>query len=889
MIEKWYHTLLGNNKMELKERLFRMILCVGTVAIGLAILQGLTLINASNLMFIYGIMFVSFICAFILTYKFNNTELASTILGVTFIILALPVIFLKGGGVDSGAALWMCLGICYVFIMFSGKKLAFFLVLTLIIDIFCYTIAYFKPEVVEELATPLEKHFDSGFAVLVVGITVGLILKMQLREFERERELTKKQQEELESISKSKDTFFASMSHEIRTPINSIIGLNELILREDPSEDVQGYAKNIQSASKMLLSLVNDILDLSQLQIKKMELVEETYDTAKMFHEIIDMMQVRVEEKKLKLMVRIDKNLPSKLLGDERRIKQIIINILANAIKYTNEGSVTLYCVFEKSYEDRVQLRISIADTGIGIRKEELQYLFDAFRRIDSQKNKKVEGTGLGLAITKQLLDLMGGEISVDSIYTQGSEFTITLEQKIVDETPIGEFENIVKKQSPSTYYSKSFEAPEARILIVDDDDLNLIITTKLLQDTKMSIDIAANAEECLRKTKKHYYNLILMDYMMPGMDGSALLKAIRKQENGLCKDSDIVLLSANIYADKHVEYMQMGFDGVLEKPVDAIRLEEEVLKHIPDELVEYRRDANTNLKGEYFVSRMIKKRKKIYITSDGVCDLPAELLEKYDIRLIDLYIKTEHGRFRDKKEIDIHNLSMYLSDENTTAFSLSPTVEDFEHFFAEMLLEADDVIYLSMAKESAKCYKNAMVAAECFDHVHVIDTGHISCGQGLVVLHAAKLASEGTPVQKIIKEVESVKMKVRSTFLLPSSKIFYQKGFTDRYTALICDVFNLHPILSVINSKISIVGVHIGKLEKVWKKYIRLHLRNISHIDDEVVFVVHAGCSVRQQEIILKEINRNFQFKHVIFTQASSASTCNAGVGSIGFAIYRK
>ena len=889
MIKKWYHALLGDEKMELKERLFRMILCVGTVAIGLAILQGLTLVNATNLMVLYGVMFSAFVVAFVLTYKFNNTELASTILGIVLILIALPIIFLKGGGVNSGAGLWLCLGICYVFIMFSGRKLISFLIITLCMDVCCYAVAYIYPDIVEELATPFEKHFDSGFAVLVVGITVGVILKIQLKEFERERAVTKLQKEELEAISKSKDTFFASMSHEIRTPINSIIGLNELILRENPSQEVQEYARNIQNASKMLLSLVNDVLDLSQLQIKKMELMEAEYDTAKMFHEVVDMMQVRAEEKKLKLLVRIDKNLPSKLLGDERRLKQIIINILANAVKYTETGAITLSCVFEKPSEERVQLRISVADTGIGIRKEELEYLFDAFRRVDTQKNQKIEGTGLGLAITKQLLDLMGGDISVDSIYTQGSEFTITLEQKIIDETPIGEFEDLKQNQSLATYYSKSFEAPEARLLIVDDDDLNLIITTKLLQDTKMTIDIAANAEECLRKTKKYYYNLILMDYMMPGMDGSELLKNIRKQENGLCKHTDIVLLSANIYADKYVEYMQMGFDGILEKPVDAIRLEEEVLKHIPDDLIEYRRDANANIKGEYFVSRMIKKRKKIYITSDGVCDLPPDLLEKYDIRLIDLYIKTEHGRFRDKKEIDINNLSRYLSDENTTAFSLSPTVEDYEHFFAEALMEADDVIYLSMAKGSAKCYENAMAAAECFDHVHVLNTGHISCGQGLVVLHAAKLASEGAPIQQIIDAVRNVKTKVRSTFLLPGTKIFYQKGFTDKYTAMICDFFKFHPILGVLNNKITILGVRVGKIEKVWRSYIRHHLRNSSRIDDGIIFVVHAGCSVRQQEIILEEINRNLSFKQVIFTQGSSASTCNAGVGSIGFAVYRK
>ncbi|MBP3678071.1 MAG: response regulator, partial [Agathobacter sp.] len=681
-----------DDKLDIKERLFRIILVVATVAVGLAILQGLTLVNADSLMLIYSIMFAAFVFALVLTFKYRNIELSSTILGIALIFVALPVIFLRGGGVNSGSGLWMCLGIFYIFIMFSGKKMWFFLIMTLLIDILCYVVSYLHPEQVIELATPFEKHFDSIFAVIMVGLTVGIIMKFQMRVFDKERHLTQEQKKELELVGKSKDAFFASMSHEIRTPINSIIGLNELILRQDPSEEIQGYAKNIQNASKMLLSLVNDILDLSQLEIHKMELVEKEYDLGQLLHEVVDMMQVRMEEKNLKFIVQVDKNLPSKLVGDDRRIQQILLNILSNAVKYTEEGSVTFNCRFEQSDEENILLRISVADTGVGIRKEELEYLFDAFHRINIEKNQKIEGTGLGLSITKHLLDLMKGEITVDSIYTQGSEFTVVIPQTIADEAPLGEFTTLVQGKNTSTYYSKSFEAPEARILIVDDDDLNLIITTKLLQDTKMSIDTASSVDECLRKTSKRYYNLILMDYMMPGMNGGELLREIRKQDNGLCKDLDVVLLSANVLADKQLEYQQMGFDGLLEKPVDAVRLEHEVMKHIPDELIEYRRDAATTVKGEYFVSRLSKRRKKVYVTSDGVCDLPSDLLEKYDIKLIDLYIKTEHGRFRDTKEIDIHNLSRYLSDENTTAFSLSPTVEDYEHFFANALIEADNV-----------------------------------------------------------------------------------------------------------------------------------------------------------------------------------------------------
>ncbi|MBQ6844163.1 MAG: DegV family EDD domain-containing protein, partial [Agathobacter sp.] len=317
--------------------------------------------------------------------------------------------------------------------------------------------------------------------------------------------------------------------------------------------------------------------------------------------------------------------------------------------------------------------------------------------------------------------------------------------------------------------------------------------------------------------------------------------------------------------------------------------LENEVLKHIPEELIEYRRNDTVGTKGEYFVSRLSKHRKRVYITSDGVCDLTQDLLNKYDVKLIDLYITTETGRFRDNKEIDIHNLSRYLSDENTTAFSVSPTVEDYENFFAQALLEADNVIYISMAGGSGRCFENATEAAKGFAHVHVVDSERISAGQGLIVLHAAKLASEGATVQEILTEVENIKTKVKASYVLPNTKIFYQKGFTNKITAQICDTFKLHPILGSFRNKITVLGVRAGKMEKVWKEYIRFHLRNSARIDDRIIFVVHGGCTVRQQEMILEEINRNMRFKQVIFTQASSSSVCNAGLGSIGFAIYQK
>jgi len=889
MLKKIYNALF-NDEMDITERLFRIILVVGIAAVTVAILEGLTLVTSEGLMWVYGLMLASFVISFIATFRYRNMEFSSILIGIVIIVVAIPCIFFKGGGINSGSAIWMCLGICYVFLMFSGIKLVIFIALTLLVDVSCYIIAFYNPKLVVELSTNFEIHFDSCFAVIVVGLTVGTILKFQTRVFERERKINLDQKEKLEIVSKSKDSFFAGMSHEIRTPINSIIGLNELILRENPSEEIQGYAKNIQGASKMLLALVNDILDLSQLEVQRMELVEKEYSTYELFHEVIDMMQVRMEEKNLKFMINVDKDIPSTLIGDDRRIKQIMLNLLTNGAKYTHEGSVTLRAEAEEVDENQVQLKIVVADTGIGIRKEEIGYLFDAFQRADLRKNQRIEGTGLGLSITKHLLDLMGGEVTVDSIYTQGSVFTVTIKQTVANAYPMGDILAEQKNSKSKTYYSKSFEAPEARVLVIDDDDLNLIITTKLLQDTKMSIDTASSYEEALRKTKKRFYNLIFMDYMMPGMDGGEMLTAIRSQENGLCRETPVVLLSANVYADKQNELLRMGFDGLLEKPIDATKLEEETLRHIPDELIEYRRDGDTNIQSDKVVSRLMsKKRKKIYVTSDSVCDIPEELCKQLDIKIIDLYIKTKHGRFKDAQEIDINNMSMYMSEDSSSAYSLAPSVEDYEKFFAEILTEADDVIYLSMAKGAGRCYGNAIAAARGFDHVHVIDSGHISSGQALIVLHAAKLAEQGATIYHIAEEIETIKQRIHISYMIPGTQILYKKGYTDKITAKICNVFKLHPILATSNSRVKIIGVGVGSLEKAWRSYIRFYLRNAKHINNDIIFISHAGCSVRQQEIILEEINRYVKFDRIMITQSSVANVCNAGLQSMGFAIYRK
>lgn len=886
MLKKLFEMIYGRD-YALRERIFRMIILVGSSLVIMGIIECITLMDVTAILIPLLILLVVMGIAILATFKYRKIDFAAVIVGFLIILVVFPEMFFLSGGIEGGATVWFALGLFYVFLMFSGKRLVFFLIVSLVADVVTYGYGYYHPEMITPMDSRAAIYLDSLFAVLAVGLAGGAILKAQMRMFHIESSVARKQQEELEKISESKNTFFASMSHEIRTPINTIVGLNEMILRESSEDETKEYARNIQSASKMLLNLVNDILDLSQMEMKKMEIIPVEYQTVDLFGNLIDMIQVRLQEKKLELQVDIDENLPSILWGDVKRVNQVLLNILTNAAKYTETGSVTFSAHLETIKDEEVHLKISVTDTGIGIRKEDLQHLYDSFKRVDAQKNLKVEGSGLGLSITKQLVDMMGGEITVDSIYTKGSVFTVILPQKIVDKTPIGNVKFLSRNREDLETYQQSFEAPEARVLIVDDNDMNSLVARKLLEATKVQIDIAGSGEECLEMTRRKYYHVILMDYMMPEMDGVQTLKQLRKQENGLCRDSAVIALSANSVAEAGRAFMENGFDGYLEKPIQGTALEEEVLKFIPVDIIEYRLYQN-DTGNETEIQRISRhKRKKVYITTDCVSDLPESLLEKYDIGMMYLYIKTESGRFADTREISSDNLIRYMTETTSNATADSVSVEEYEEFFAEVLTQAERVIHISMAKNAGKSYSVAVTAAQGFDHVHVIDSTQISCGQGLVALYAGKLAMEGNSAGEICEKVEKMKKRIESQYIMPSAKIFYQNGYTNATVAKICDLFQLHPVLKMSQSKLTIVGTRTGKLEGAWRRFIRWHLLRKRRINTDVIFISHVGCSVRQQDIIRNEALRRIPFKQVIMQRASVSTACNSGIGTIGFAYY--
>lgn len=386
------------------------------------------------------------------------------------------------------------------------------------------------------------------------------------------------------AANEAKGTFLAHMSHEIRTPINAVLGMDEMILREAKEKNIQEYAMDIYSAGQTLLSLINDILDFSKIESGKMEIVPVEYDLSSLIHDLANMAAQRAQDKKIKLETDVDSRLPSRLYGDDVRIRQVLTNILTNAVKYTHEGTVWLRVQSRMDGETAV-LRFEVEDTGIGIKEEDLPKLSAEFERIEEDRNRNIEGTGLGMSITIQLLALLGSRLQVESVYGTGSKFYFDLEQRIIDHTPIGDFQTRVRQLAEHYSYYAKICAPQASILVVDDNAVNRKVLRSLLKETQIQVTDAQGGKECLELVQQYHYDLIFLDHMMPEMDGVETLHHIRALSDFPCKDTPIVVLTANAVTGAKEAYLAEGFDGFLSKPVVPEKLEQMLLHMLPDEL----------------------------------------------------------------------------------------------------------------------------------------------------------------------------------------------------------------------------------------------------------------------------------------------------------------
>ena len=420
----------------------------------------------------------------------------------------------------------------------------------------------------------------------------------QIGEEKERREEMLAKVERAESESKAKSTFLANMSHEIRTPINTVLGLDTMILRESSEDNIKSYARDIKNAGNMLLSLINSILDFSKLEAGKMELIPAEYSVKKMIYDVLSITRSKVESKGLDFIVDVSPSMPDKLYGDDVRLKQIIINLLTNASKYTDSGEVRLGFYGKALNQDTLHILVSVKDSGSGIKPDDLKKLSQRFARFDEEKNRNVEGTGIGMNLVNSLLALMGTELKVASIYGKGSDFYFEIEQKIVDSEPIGTVDWEHALFSEDEEYEVGFTAEEARILVVDDNGMNLNVFSNLLKETKIQIDKAFSGAEALDYTKENKYDLIFMDHMMPEMDGVEAMHRIKEQKDGLNRETTVIVLTANAVTGAKEEYLKEGFHDFLSKPIEVGLLEEKILNNIPKEkMKEVRREASKEKK----------------------------------------------------------------------------------------------------------------------------------------------------------------------------------------------------------------------------------------------------------------------------------------------------
>jgi signal transduction histidine kinase/DNA-binding NarL/FixJ family response regulator len=570
---------LFSENLPLEGRVFNLVLSFGFFAsIGAMIARIIEGVSLTSVVAV-GSLVIIIVITFFICNKFRIYQLGIWAALITVCDLLFPLVFFTNAGADSGMAGYFVLTIVLIFLLLRGKKCFFMLLAHIVLVLGCYLTQKFYPLLVVPFTSEFQKYTDHIQTILISGIFIGMVIKYQTRIYEEEKN-------KAEAATRAKADFLANVSHEIRTPLNAIIGLGELELRKNLEKETYANLEKIHNSGQILLNIINDLLDISKIESGRFELIPVNFQSSSFINDTINLNIVRLGSKPIVFQLRVNEALPSAFYGDELRLRQILNNLLSNAFKYTREGKIILNIDFERiERPDRgVILICRVEDTGIGIRQDDLGKLFSVYNQVDTKSNRHIEGTGLGLSICKSLVDMMDGEISVESTYGLGSVFTVKIKLQVSNENPIG---RDTKEQLEHFKYNMEshrerrervrVKMPYARVLVVDDVATNLDVAKGMMLPYQLTIDCAASGREAIAliREEKIRYDAIFMDHMMPEMDGLEAVRIIR-QEIGTeyAKNIPIIALTANAIIGNDKMFLENGFQDYLSKPINMSNLD---------------------------------------------------------------------------------------------------------------------------------------------------------------------------------------------------------------------------------------------------------------------------------------------------------------------------
>ena len=557
-------------------------------------------------------------------------------------------------------------------------------------------IAISEEEIVRQESSLIRGFLIASVVAVLIGCLISvfsaiIIDKLVRQQQEHEAQVLLLEKQAADAASKAKSRFLADMSHEIRTPINAILGMNEMVLREAEDDEIKGYARNIKQSGHNLLQLVNSILDFSKIEENKVEIVPVRYSVGEQIAYLVNGISEKARAKNLELNFDIDPNIPAELYGDDTRINEVIMNLLTNAVKYTEKGSVNFSMKLRARKDDgKISVRIDyeVKDTGIGIKESDMDKLFESFERLDVERNRNIEGTGLGMAITTRLLALMGSELKVQSTYGEGSTFSFSLWQRIETEFPLGNYKKAIRAaESKKSEYKALFRAPKARILAVDDTEINLVVVEKLLKQTRVQVDKAMSGPEAIELCRENKYDVILMDQRMPEMDGTEAMKKIKALEEKTNESTPVICLTADVISGARERYIGEGFTDYLTKPIDGTELEKMLFEYLSESVLE-KEDGKEEEPAEKpddseFLSKLeeagINTEKGLYYCmndADMYKDILGTFAEEYKEKSVELQ---KHFGNKDWKNYSIFAHSLKSSAKTIGAMTLSELAKDLE------------------------------------------------------------------------------------------------------------------------------------------------------------------------------------------------------------------